>query len=151
MTADRKPPAQEVCVFCDAQTKPDGTESWIVRREPHAFVILNIWPYNSGHVMVCPARHVEAPSELTPEEGSALFSLAARMTDVFRRNLRADAVNLGANLGGAAGGSIAHLHLHVVPRWAGDTNFMPVVADAKVLVMSLEDTWKRLREATEPA
>lgn len=137
----------DACVFCAALTREDGPDNWIVRREPHAFVILNIYPYNSGHVMVCPSRHVQALSELTGEEGAALFSLSARTVDLLRGALRADSVNLGANLGRSAGGSIDHLHVHAVPRWPGDTNFMPIVADTKVLVMTLQDTWTRLREA----
>ena len=135
------------CVFCCALTAVDGPDNWIVRREPLAFVILNIYPYNSGHVMVCPTRHVQALSDLTPEEGAALFSLAARTVDLLRGALRADSVNLGANLGRSAGGSIDHLHVHAVPRWPGDTNFMPIIADTKVLVMTLSDTWTRLRDA----
>lgn len=136
------------CVFCAALAKPDGPENWIVRREPHAFLILNIYPYNSGHVMVCPVRHVTSLSELSAEEGAALFSLATRTVDLLRGAMQAEAVNLGANLGRVAGGSIDHVHLHAVPRWSGDTNFMPVVADTKVMVQMLGDTWTRLREGT---
>lgn len=135
------------CVFCAAQAKPDGPDNWIVVREPHAFVILNIYPYNSGHVMVCPARHVTAMSELSPEEGAALFALTARTVDLLRSAMNAEAVNMGANLGRAAGGSIDHLHVHLVPRWTGDTNFMPVIGETKVMVQMLSDTWARLREA----
>ena len=136
------------CVFCAALGREDGPENWIVRREPHAFVILNIYPYNAGHVMVVPVRHVQALSDLTEEEGAACFSLVARTVDLLRTALGADAVNVGANIGRSAGGSIEHLHLHAVPRWPGDTNFMPVVADTKVLVATLLDTWTRLRDAS---
>jgi ATP adenylyltransferase len=140
-TARRDPAA---CAFCEALARPDGPENWVVRREERAFVILNKYPYNSGHLMVCPTRHVVHLSELTPEEGAALFSLAARAVDVLRASMNAEAVNLGANLGRAAGGSIDHLHVHAVPRWAGDTNFLPVTADTKVLVEMLDTTWRRL-------
>jgi ATP adenylyltransferase len=137
------------CVFCTAQAKADGPDNWIVLREPLAFVILNIYPYNSGHVMVCPNRHVTALSELTPEEGAALFSLTSRTVDLLRSAMNAEAVNMGANLGRVAGGSIDHVHVHLVPRWTGDTNFMPVIGETKVMVQMLSDTWARLREAVE--
>ena len=135
------------CVFCDALGKEDGEANWVVRREPHAFVILNIYPYNSGHVMVCPARHVTELSGLTDEEGAALFSLVSRTDRALRETMGAEGVNIGANLGRAAGGSIDHVHLHLVPRWTGDTNFMPIVAETKVMVQTLEGTWQRLRAA----
>jgi ATP adenylyltransferase len=86
-------------------------------------------------------------SALTAEEAAAVFGLVARTVDLLRGTMRADAVNLGANLGQHAGGSIDHLHLHCVPRWAGDTNFMPVVAETKVLVEMLGETWRRISEA----
>jgi len=121
--------------------------NWIVRREPLAFVILNIYPYNSGHVMVCPTRHATLLSDLSADEGAALFSLAARTDRALRASMGAEGVNMGANLGRAAGGSIDHVHLHLVPRWTGDTNFMPVVAETKVMVQMLADTWTRLRGA----
>lgn len=135
------------CVFCDALSRADGPSNWVVRREPHAFVILNIYPYNSGHVMVCPSRHATSLCDLAPEEGAALFSLAARTDRALRASMGAEGVNLGANLGRAAGGSIDHVHLHLVPRWTGDTNFMPVCAETKVMVQMLETTWDRLRAA----
>lgn len=135
-----------VCVFCVAQRQEDGPANWVVRREPLAFVILNKYPYNSGHVMVCPNRHVTALSDLTPAESAAVFSLTARAVDVLRGTMHAEAVNLGANLGRIAGGSIDHLHVHVVPRWSGDTNFMPILADTKVLVQMLDTTFARLRD-----
>jgi ATP adenylyltransferase len=97
--------------------------------------------------MVCPTRHATLLSELSAEEGAALFSLAARTDRALRTAMGAEGVNLGANLGRAAGGSIDHVHLHLVPRWTGDTNFMPVVAETKVMVQMLADTWTRLRGA----
>jgi ATP adenylyltransferase len=135
------------CVFCEALARPDGPDNWIVRREPLAYVILNIYPYNSGHVMVCPTRHATLLSELTAEEGAALFSLAARTDRVLRSALTAEGVNVGANLGRAAGGSIDHVHLHLVPRWTGDTNFMPVCSETKVMVQMLGESWEKLRSA----
>lgn len=142
------PPRESgTCVFCAALASPDSAENLIVRREPLAFLILNRYPYNSGHCMVLPTRHLTELSEMTAEESAAVFGLVARTVDLLRGTLRADAVNLGANLGRHAGGSIDHLHVHCVPRWAGDTNFMPVTAETKVLVEMLGDTWRRLSEA----
>lgn len=140
--ADRPPG----CVFCDVLGAPDSAETLVVRREPRAFVILNRYPYNSGHCMVLPRRHVTALSELAPDELSDLAGLVSRTVEVLRTAYGAEAVNLGANLGRHAGGSIDHLHLHCVPRWAGDTNFMPVTGGTKVLVELLAESWARLSD-----
>jgi ATP adenylyltransferase len=135
------------CVFCDALAHEDGEANWVVRRETLAFVILNIYPYNSGHVMVCPTRHSADLSDLSAAESAALFSLATRADRALRTAMRAEGVNLGANLGRAAGGSIDHVHLHLVPRWTGDTNFMPVCSETKVMVQMLTETYRILSTA----
>jgi ATP adenylyltransferase len=144
-------PRPEGCAFCEAQKKPDGVENLIVLREPHAFLILNLYPYNNGHCMVVPARHVVEPSDLTPEESAAVWGLVARTADLLRRPLGAEGVNVGVNLGRVSGGSIEHLHVHLVPRWQGDTNFMPIVAETKVLVEYLRDTYARFEKAIRGA
>ena len=133
------------CLFCALKRKGDDRARWILERGPRAFLVLNAFPYNSGHVMVCPVRHATDLSDLSPEEGAALFSLATRADRVLRTAMTAEGVNLGANLGRAAGGSIEHVHLHLVPRWTGDTNFMPVCSETKVMVQMLEETWTKLR------
>jgi ATP adenylyltransferase len=140
-------PRPDGCAFCEAQKKPDGVENLIVLREPLAFLILNLYPYNNGHCMVVPARHVVEPSDLTPEESVAVWGLVARTADLLRKPLGAEGVNVGVNLGRVSGGSIEHLHVHLVPRWQGDTNFMPIVADTKVLVEFLRDTYARFAAA----
>jgi ATP adenylyltransferase len=140
-------PRAEGCAFCDAQRKPDGVENLIVLREPHAFLVLNMYPYNSGHCMVVPARHVVEPSELSAEESACVWGLVARTADVLRKPLGAEGVNVGVNLGRVSGGSIEHLHVHLVPRWQGDTNFMPITAGTKVLVELLRDTYARFTAA----
>lgn len=144
-------PRPEGCAFCEAQKKPDGVENLIVLREPLAFLILNLYPYNNGHCMVVPARHVVEPSDLTPEESAAVWGLVARTADLLRKRLAAEGVNIGVNLGRVSGGSIEHLHVHLVPRWQGDTNFMPIVADTKVLVEFLRDTYARFDAAIRGA
>ena len=105
----------------------------MVVRGERAFVLLNKFPYASGHLMVAPARHVAELAELDTDEVAEIHALTTRAIEALRRSYRPDAFNVGWNLGAVAGGSIAgHLHEHVVPRWAGDTNFMPVLADVKV-------------------
>ncbi len=139
------------CAFCDALLAEDGSENLIVVRDEHAALILNRYPYNNGHCMVIPRRHVEELSELTPDEVAGVWGLVARIADLLRDPLRAHGVNVGVNLGSASGGSIRHLHVHLVPRWQGDTNFMPVVGGTKVLVELLDATYARFRTALDAA
>jgi len=140
-------PRPDGCPFCELQQHADGPENLIVHRGPHAFLLLNRYPYNSGHCMVVPSRHVVAPSEMSPEESADVWGMVARTADLLRKPLGADGVNVGVNLGRVSGGSIEHLHIHLVPRWQGDTNFMPVVADTKVLVEMLAATYERFAAA----
>ena len=140
--------SQEGCVFCVEAAGELGDESLVVARGAHAFVLLNKFPYSSGHVMVAPLRHVGELSDLGPDEAAEIHLLTTRAIDALRRIYGADAFNVGWNLGQVAGGSIAaHLHEHVVPRWAGDSNFLPVIARTKALPMLLEDVRQRLVEA----
>ena len=108
--------------------------------------MLNRYPYNAGHLMICPVRHLEDPSGMTDEEMLETMRLLGRCSTMLRKAMRAAGINAGLNLGAASGGSVDHLHLHVVPRWVGDTNFMPVVGGTKTLVEMLDGTWERLRE-----
>jgi ATP adenylyltransferase len=143
---------EDGCVLCAALAQDcDGPENLIVHRDEHAALILNKYPYNNGHCMVIPHRHVVEPSELSADEARDVWALVARMADVLRGPLRAHGVNVGVNLGSASGGSIRHLHVHLVPRWSGDTNFMPVIGDTKVMVETVEDTYARFRAALADA
>jgi len=135
------------CVFCEALAQGDDVATHVVHRGVSCFVILNAFPYNAGHAMVLPNRHVEDLGDLTDEESLETMRITQRLCRAFREAMNAEGLNIGVNLGRSAGGSIDHLHWHVVPRWRGDTNFMPVVAGAKVLVEMLEDTGARLRKA----
>jgi ATP adenylyltransferase len=136
------------CVFCELPTWSDATESRVVARNDRAFVLLNNYPYNPGHAMVIPTSHTGDPRELDDETLLAQSHLEQRTLDALGAALGPDAFNTGRNLGGAAGGSISdHVHTHVVPRWEGDTNFMPVVADTKVIVEAVEDSFRRLHAA----
>ena len=137
-----------VCVFCSEAAGELGEESLLVTRGERAFVLLNKFPYASGHLMVAPLRHVGELAELEPDEVAEVHALTAEAIDALRGVYRPDAFNVGWNLGEIAGGSISgHLHEHVVPRWAGDTNFMPVLADVKVIPEHLLATRDRVREA----
>ena len=114
-------------------------------------MLLNKFPYSSGHLMVATLRHVGELADLTADEAAEIHELTTRAIDALRRVYAPDAFNVGWNLGEVAGGSISgHLHEHVVPRWAGDTNFMPVLADIKVVPEHLHATRERLRDAWEP-
>jgi len=146
------PSADGGCVFClpadlsDAQRR----ERHVLRRTESAFALLNRYPYTNGHVLVCPTTHVSDPSELSPEAWTDLNELLRRSVGVVRSALGAHGVNVGLNLGSAAGAGVpGHVHWHVVPRWEGDTNYMAVTADVKVLPQALEDTWRILVDAFE--
>jgi ATP adenylyltransferase len=139
---------QDGCVFCREAAGELGGESLVVHRGEQNIVLLNKFPYSSGHVMVAPVRHIGGLEELDDREWLELrrstISALAAISSVYKP----DAFNIGWNLGEVAGGSIAsHLHQHVVPRWAGDTNFMPVLADVKVLPEHLLETRERLAAA----
>ena len=139
---------QDGCVFCHEAEGRLGEESLLVHRGATAIVILNKFPYSSGHLMVAPVRHVGALEELSDEEALEVHRLTTAALAALRAVYRPDAFNVGWNLGEVAGGSISgHLHEHVVPRWAGDTNFMPVLADVKVLPEHLHATRAQLTEA----
>ncbi|MDR7483535.1 MAG: HIT domain-containing protein [Armatimonadota bacterium] len=141
-------PKPDVCIFCEALAAADDRSRLIVHRDVHAFVMLNQFPYNSGHVMVVPYRHTARLDALSAEEAAAVVRVTALAIGALEAALAPQGFNVGLNLGRAAGAGIEdHLHLHVVPRWVGDTNFMPVVAATKVLPQHLEDTYDRLRAA----
>ena len=133
------------CVFCAALSAGDDRRSLILRRGQRAFLILNAYPYSTGHLMAMPLRHVARVEDATPEELAETMTLAQQAMRALDAGYHPDGFNLGINQGRVAGaGVLGHIHAHVVPRWNGDTNFMPVVADTKVLPESLETTYDRL-------
>jgi len=141
-------PKVEGCVFCEALTSNDDRAALVLHRAELGFLILNRYPYNSGHLMVVPNRHVARLDALSPQEAEALMRLAALAVRVLESAAGAQGFNVGMNLGRAAGAGIEeHLHMHVVPRWVGDTNFMPVLGDTKVIPEHLEATYDRLANA----
>jgi ATP adenylyltransferase len=122
------------CVFCSAQEHVGEADSLVVSVAPLCFLLMNRYPYNPGHLMVAPRRHVGSLSQATPEELGEMMALARRVEQVLQQVYRPDGVNLGMNLGRPAGaGIVDHIHLHVVPRWTGDTNFMSVVGETRVI------------------
>ena len=133
------------CVFCAALTGTDA-DPLIVFRGSSAFVILNLFPYNNGHLMVVPNRHIASLVDATPDELTEMMALTRRAEIALREAFAPQGMNMGLNLGKAAGaGILEHLHLHVIPRWAGDTNFMTVVGETRVLPQELPVTAEKLR------
>jgi ATP adenylyltransferase len=139
---------QPECIFCDAVQRNDDAETLIAYRGAKTFVILNRYPYTSGHVMIVPYAHVAELDACDPDALSEMMKLAQRVEGAFRVNYKPDGMNLGMNLGRAAGaGVIGHLHLHVLPRWFGDSNFMTVAGETRVHPEDLKTTYERLRGA----
>ena len=139
---------QTGCVFCRAVAAPDDADSLVVHRGETAFVMLNRFPYSSGHLMVAPIRHVGNLGELSAQEAAEIHSLSARALEVLAALFQPDGFNIGWNLGRSAGaGVVDHVHEHVVPRWQGDTNFMPVLADVRVIPEHLQATHARVEAA----
>jgi len=137
-------------VLCAALAHGDDTEALILHRGEHGFIILNLYPYNSGHAMVVPYAHAATLEDLSPADRAELFELAELFTRVATSVLRCSGFNLGMNQGELAGAGVAdHLHLHVVPRWLGDANFMPLLADTMVMPELLPVTYARLRAELE--
>jgi len=134
------------CALCRAVGGESGADRLVVHAGELCFVVMNLFPYNGGHVMVAPRRHVGSLAEATLEELSEMMALARRLEEVFREVYRPDGINVGMNLGRPAGAGIAdHIHLHVVPRWTGDTSFMTVVSGTRVIPEEPEEACRRLR------
>ncbi len=136
------------CVFCDKFKSSDDRGNYLLFRGRHAFVIMNLYPYNNGHLMVIPVRHVADVLELDKTEFEEMGSLMRASVRIIKEIMHAEGFNVGCNLGAAAGAGIAsHLHMHIVPRWNGDTNFMPVISETKVISEHMDATYARLSEA----
>lgn len=131
--------AGQGCFICAGLAAREDRRNWIVTRTTHSVVVLNRYPYNNGHLLIAPQAHKASLAELTSDEVLDTQQTLSRMVSVLQQLLRPDGFNIGLNLGKVAGAGLpGHLHWHVVPRWEGDTNFMPVLAEVKVIVQSLE-------------
>ena len=136
------------CFLCEKPREDDDERNLVVARRTRVFAVLNLYPYNTGHVLVAPYAHGGDLVALAPETAADLMSLTQELVGALREEYRPDAFNVGMNLGRPAGAGLPdHLHVHIVPRWNGDTNFMPVLAETKVLPESLEQTFARLSRA----
>jgi ATP adenylyltransferase len=142
------PKSDDGCIFCNGLKQPDGTDNLIIFRGTKAFVMLNRYPYTSGHLMVVPYEHQASLDLLESGSRTDIMDLSARALQVLESLYKPQGFNLGMNIGGAAGaGILDHVHLHVVPRWVGDTNFMSSISQTRVLPELLEETYRRVREA----
>ncbi len=136
------------CVFCEAAKSTDDSKTFIVHRGQHCFVVLNMFPYTPGHVMIVPYAHLDELRKLPADAAGEMMALSQKMEDVLRQLYQPDGVNLGMNIGKAAGAGIAgHIHMHVLPRWVADANFVSVVGETRVLPETLDETWKRMTAA----
>jgi len=136
------------CIFCQPQAAGDDETVHIAYRGQHCFVILNTFPYTSGHVMIVPYQHLDELQKLPREASQEMMGLTQKMEGVLRRLYQPDGVNLGMNIGKAAGAGVAgHIHMHVLPRWVADANFLTVVGETRMLPETLDVTWRRIKEA----
>lgn len=147
-TAEKSDP--NACLFCGKFNESDDAKNFIVTRAKTAFCILNIYPYNNGHLMIVPIRHVADISDLTNSERLEMMDLLIRMKNRLQTVLKPHGFNIGINCGTVAGAGIAdHLHMHIVPRWSGDTNFMPVFSDVRVIPQSLRALYELLIDESD--
>jgi ATP adenylyltransferase len=136
---------EDGCIFCNWQHEGDDRVHLVLHRGERTVIMLNKYPYNNGHLMVAPRRHVGYIEDLKPEEISDLMAAIQRCCVLLKKALSPHGFNIGANLGKVAGAGVEdHLHFHIVPRWEGDTNYMPVLADTRVIPEHLAETYKRL-------
>lgn len=135
------------CIFCNAVEMTDQ-DALVIHRAQYSYAILNRYPYTNGHLLIVPYLHVDTLEALLPEVRAEMMELLSKGTRVLREVYSPQGFNLGGNIGSAAGAGIAeHVHLHVLPRWSGDTNFMTAVGDTRILPETIEDTWRRIQSA----
>jgi ATP adenylyltransferase len=134
------------CIFCEKPKEERDEENHILYRGKKNFIILNNYPYNPGHLMIVPYRHLDTPEKMTPQERNEHYEIVSRCVEVLKQELRPDGFNLGMNLGKVAGAGIDdHIHTHIVPRWNGDTNYMTVVSETRVVPEALAETYRKLK------
>ena len=146
MTGQTGEQGKSTCFLCENPTLDKDDETYILHRAECSFIILNLYPYNTGHLMIAPYAHIGALEELPTETGAEMWALAQRSVGIIKEEYGPDGFNVGMNIGRLAGAGVpGHLHLHVVPRWGGDTNFMAVVGETKLVPESLDQTYARLK------
>ena len=134
------------CIFCDKPAEGDDRSMLILYRGENSFVIMNLYPYNNGHLMIAPYQHTDSTHEFNSSSRSEIMELADQIMTIQKNIMNADGFNYGANIGYSGGAGIAdHIHFHIVPRWTGDTNFMPVLGHTKVQMQGLQETYNDLR------
>ena len=134
------------CIFCDKPAEGDDHSMLILYRGENSFVIMNLYPYNNGHLMIAPYQHTDSTHELNSSSRSEIMELADQIMTIQKNIMNADGFNYGANIGYSGGAGIAdHIHFHIVPRWTGDTNFMPVLGHTKVQMQGLQETYNDMR------
>lgn len=139
--------ANKECIFCKAYQANNDDEHLIVTRGKCCYVILNLFPYNSGHLMIVPYRHIPTLIDLTEDETLEVMSFLKKMSIALQKIMKPDGFNIGSNIGRPAGAGIdEHVHFHIVPRWNGDTNFMPILAETKLISEDLKETLKKIRK-----
>ncbi len=137
----------EECIFCDKTAEDKDDKNFILCRGEFCYVIMNLYPYNNGHLMIVPYQHTAEFSDLDEQTRQEMWKMVDLMVEVFRCSIRPEGFNIGFNLGRAAGaGIVDHIHIHAVPRWTGDTNFLPVIGGTKVISEYISDTYQRLKE-----
>ncbi len=145
-----KTPQPQECIFCTKPLDTHDAENYILHRGERCFMLLNLYPYNNGHLMIAPYQHVETIEKLDVETLAELMEQAQQALRALHRAMKPDGFNMGINEGKVAGaGFHEHMHFHIVPRWNGDTNFMPVIADIKVMPEYLDNVYKQLKQALE--
>lgn len=136
------------CIFCEKSKSENDIEDLIIHKDENSFVIMNLYPYNNGHLLVAPYAHVSQFEELDQQTKLEMMDISTDFMSIMRDNMKAEGFNFGANFGIAAGAGIAeHLHLHIVPRWTGDTNFMPILGHTKVMLDGLKESRQFLADA----
>ena len=144
-------PQKGGCVFCAILKEKKDRQNLIFTRSAHSFAVLNLYPYNNGHSLIVPLRHVSDLDKLHPEERLDFFDLMSSSKQLLERVLKPDGFNIGMNLGKVAGAGVpGHVHMHVVPRWRGDVNFMPIVNGTRVISQSMKVLFRQLKEAQRP-
>ena len=135
------------CIFCDHASSDQNEKNYILYKDKNNIVCLNLYPYNAGHLLVIPKKHISELFELSEKEQNEIMHLISKSTKILKNTLKCQGVNVGANIGSIAGAGIAdHIHFHVVPRWQGDTNFMPITCNTKQISCDMQKIYKQLKK-----